>query len=60
MSPQRRSLRADRAGVTALEYALIAGIMAVAIIAAMGLFAPGINNLYVNVANAFNQAPNAL
>lgn len=56
---QARRLSDDRAGVTALEYALIAGIMAVAILAAMAVFAPGLNNLYVNTANAFNQIPNA-
>lgn len=63
MDPQTCSrapgLTTDRAGVTALEYALIAGIMAVAILAAMTVFAPGLNNLYVNTANAFNQIPNA-
>lgn len=49
-------MRGDRSGVTALEYALIAGIMAVVIIAAMNVFSPQINSLFSNTTNTFTNA----
>lgn len=45
MESHGRRFSDDRSGVTALEYAFVAGLMAVVIIAAMGVFAPRINTL---------------
>lgn len=56
MESRARCLRGDRSGVTALEYALIAGIMAVVIIAAMNVFSPQINSLFSNTTNTFTNA----
>ena len=41
----------DEEGVTALEYGLIAGLIAVAIIAGAQLLGTGINDLFTNVAS---------
>ncbi|MEX6508881.1 Flp family type IVb pilin [Jiella sp. M17.18] len=44
----------DESGATAIEYGLIAGIMAVALIAAFGLLAPQLKTTFDNVANTMN------
>jgi pilus assembly protein Flp/PilA len=39
----------DEDGITALEYGLIAGLMAVAIIAAIGFFTGGLTSLFTDL-----------
>jgi pilus assembly protein Flp/PilA len=39
----------DEEGITALEYGLIAGLMAVAIIAAIGFFTGGLTSLFTDL-----------
>lgn len=46
----------DRKGVTAVEYGLIAGLIAVAIIAALGLLGGDLGNLFNKVANNVSTA----
>jgi pilus assembly protein Flp/PilA len=45
-------LRNDRRGVTALEYGLMAALIAVVIIAAVPLLGAGITNAFTDVGNA--------
>ena len=46
-----RGLTEDRRGVTAIEYALIAALIAVAAIAAMQLVGTGLINTFSSIAN---------
>ncbi len=39
----------DEEGITALEYGLMAGLIAVAVIAAVGLLTDGLNDVFKNV-----------
>jgi pilus assembly protein Flp/PilA len=41
----------DKAGVTAIEYGLIASLIAVAIVTAVSLIGGDLNNTFMNVAN---------
>lgn len=41
----------NESGATAIEYALIAGIMAVALIAAFGILTPLINSSFTTIGN---------
>jgi pilus assembly protein Flp/PilA len=50
---------ADRKGVTAIEYGLIAGAIAVAIIAAVIAVGGDLNNLFLNVGSQLNSVPGA-
>jgi pilus assembly protein Flp/PilA len=47
---ERRFLR-DVSGVTSIEYALIAGIVAVALISGASLIGGGLSNLFTNLHN---------
>jgi pilus assembly protein Flp/PilA len=49
-----RRLRGDTAGVTAIEYGLIAGAIAVAIIATVIALGGDIKNLFATTGNALN------
>jgi pilus assembly protein Flp/PilA len=49
-----RRLLADRKGVTAIEYGLIAGAIAVAIIGAVVALGTDINGLFTRVGGALN------
>lgn len=44
-----KALLADRDGVTAIEYGLIAGLIAVAIIAAVTLLGTNLSNLFTQI-----------
>ncbi|MEM6461555.1 MAG: Flp family type IVb pilin [Pseudomonadota bacterium] len=44
----------DESGATAIEYGLIAALIAVAAIAAMSAVADGLNNTFEDVANELN------
>ena len=46
----------DRKGVTAVEYGLIAGLIAVAIIGAISLVGTDLTNLFTKVANNLSNA----
>jgi pilus assembly protein Flp/PilA len=46
----RRFLR-DEAGATAIEYALIASLMAVAVVAAVGVLGPKLKTSFTNIGN---------
>jgi pilus assembly protein Flp/PilA len=49
-----RRLRAETSGVTAIEYGLIAGAIAVAIIATVIALGGDIKNLFASTGNALN------
>jgi pilus assembly protein Flp/PilA len=46
-----RTVGRDRAGVTAVEYALVAGLIALAIITAVGLVGSDLTNFFMNLHN---------
>jgi pilus assembly protein Flp/PilA len=48
-----RELISKEEGVTAIEYGLIAALIAVVIIAAVGLVGQGVNNTFTAISNAF-------
>ncbi|HLZ75451.1 Flp family type IVb pilin [Phenylobacterium sp.] len=54
MSGFVRRFGKDRAGATAIEYALIASLIAVVIVTAVGAMATQIGALFNSVAAAFN------
>lgn len=49
-----RKMLKDNKGATAIEYGLIAALIAVAAITAMGTVGNSLNNTFNNVANALN------
>ena len=49
-------LVADESGATAIEYGLIAGLVAVAIIAALTALGTSLNSLFSGVAQTINSA----
>ena len=51
-----RALRGDASGVTAIEYGLIAGAIAVAIIATVVALGGDIKNMFAAVGSALNSA----
>ena len=51
-----RALRGDASGVTAIEYGLIAGAIAVAIISTVVALGGDIKNLFAAVGSALNSA----
>lgn len=46
----------DESGATAIEYGLIAGLVAVAIIAALGVLGGSLSDLFTNVATTVSGA----
>lgn len=50
------SLRNEEEGATAVEYALIIGLVSLALIAAAFLLIPGIQNLFTDISTALNGA----
>ncbi len=50
--------KTDERGATAIEYALIAALIAVAAIVAMGFVGNGIGEVFNNVSNTLNTATN--
>jgi pilus assembly protein Flp/PilA len=51
-----RKLRKDESGATAIEYGLIAGFVAIAIVAALTALGGSLNTVYNNVANTLTGA----
>jgi pilus assembly protein Flp/PilA len=51
MIPRFRNLMRDEQGATLVEYGLLLLLIAVAAIAALGLFGGAINNMFTNEAN---------
>lgn len=47
----------DESGATAIEYGLIAALVAVAIMVGAGMLGKELNNKFVGVANAVKNAP---
>ncbi|MDY8108456.1 Flp family type IVb pilin [Fulvimarina sp. 2208YS6-2-32] len=47
----------NESGATAIEYALIAGIMAVALVAAFGAFTPKLTTGFTNIGSQISAAP---
>jgi pilus assembly protein Flp/PilA len=56
MVQRLRQLKADASGVTAIEYGLIAGAIAVAIITTVVALGGDINNMFAAVGSALNSA----
>jgi pilus assembly protein Flp/PilA len=54
-----RGLRKDKSGVTALEYGLIAGLIAVAIIGSVRLLGNNVSGTFGAIAGAMPAAPAA-
>ena len=52
-----RSFLKDREGVTAIEYALIAGLIAVASFGAMQFLGTSLQNLFSTISTKLNSAP---
>ena len=52
-----REFADDTRGVTALEYGLLAGLIAVALIGVLTTFSKDVPNLFSNVDNAVNNVP---
>ena len=46
-----------QSGATAIEYALIAGLISIALVAALGPLTVALSDAYQTVANAFPQTP---
>ncbi|SDP47612.1 pilus assembly protein Flp/PilA [Klenkia soli] len=46
---QLKSLKARETGASAVEYALLVGAIALAVVAAVGLFGPKLNALFTNI-----------
>ena len=53
MKRELRRALASEEGVTAIEYALIAGFIAVVIVAAVALIGTKLSNIFTNVSNGF-------
>jgi pilus assembly protein Flp/PilA len=51
-----RKLRADRRGATAIEYGLIAALIAVAIISALGSLGGGVGGMWTKLNNAIQNS----
>ena len=47
-----QALQTDRRGVTALEYGLLAGLIAIALIGVLTTFSSDVQTLFTNVSNA--------
>ena len=45
-----QNVRSDRKGVTALEYGLLAGLIAIALITGAGLLGTGLNTMFSSIA----------
>lgn len=54
MSGFIRRFGRDRSGTTAIEYALIASLIAIVIVTAVGALGTQLNALFVSVQNAFS------
>lgn len=52
-----RKLRRDEKGATAIEYGLIAALLAVGLITALGNLKSGLNKTFNNVASKMDSAP---
>ena len=51
-----KSLSRDERGVTALEYAVLAGIVVVALVAVGVIFTPGMTGIFQNLVNKATSA----
>ncbi len=56
MKTLARRFVADREGVTAIEYGLIAGLIAVGIVTTLGLLSGNLQNLFTTVVNSVGGA----
>lgn len=52
-----RGLRGDRRGVTALEYGLIAALIAAVIMGSVALIGNNLKNTFGNISNQINTTP---
>lgn len=55
-----KELWKDESGATAIEYALIAGLMAAALVAAIATFKDSLTNLFNTIAGKMNEAQSEL
>ncbi len=53
-SPKRR-FAADARGATSIEYALIAGLVFLAVVGSLRLYASKVSGVYLNIGNAISQ-----
>ncbi|MFD2237898.1 Flp family type IVb pilin [Aureimonas populi] len=60
MSKLIARFRKNENGATAIEYGLIAGIMAVAVIAAFTLLGDGLETAFTNLSGALSETPSTL
>jgi len=58
MSPHVRSFLADDSGATAIEYALIASLIFLAILTSFTLLQGNLDNTYLKIGNAIGSAGN--
>ncbi len=52
-----RALKSDQRGISALEYGLLAGLIAVVLIGVLSTFAGDVKNLFNNVGTDVNAVP---
>lgn len=57
--PIRSRLRSEH-GIEAIEYALIAALLAAIVVAALALLTPAVNNIFQAIANQLNTAATAI
>jgi pilus assembly protein Flp/PilA len=57
MRKLRKSLLADKSGATAVEYALMAGLITVVLVAALGPLTTALIGAFQSVANAIPKVP---
>lgn len=55
----RLRMRSDK-GIEAIEYALIAALLAAIVVAAVALLNPGVNNIFTQIAAQLNAAATAI
>ena len=60
MKDQLMAFWKDEEGATAIEYALIAGLIAVAIIGALTLLGNGITNIFTDIAGKLDSTGDAI
>lgn len=51
------SLKTDRRGVTAVEYGIMAALIATALVAAVGTFSTGLKGAFTNLSTLMGTAP---
>ena len=54
-APRKRRFAADTRGATSIEYALIAGLVFLAVVSSLRLYASKVGNVYLTIGNAISQ-----